>query len=151
MKGFPPKLILVAVDLSPAALAAADAAKALALRWAASLELVHVRQPVMVAAGMAPDAAALPIPVQDDEYELRMERRLRAAAAGFPAERVSVRVLDGWPARELLERARDDAAGLIVMGTHGNAGLERFMLGSVAESVVRGAGVPVMTVRASAA
>lgn len=150
MKGFPPKLIVVAVDLSPAALAAADAAKALARRWGSSLELVHVRQPVMVSAGPAPDAVPFPIPAPDAEFERRLERRLRDAALGLPAERVSVRTIQGWPARELLDLAKNSAAELIVMGTHGNSGLDRFMLGSVAESVVRGSTVPVLTVRAPA-
>jgi nucleotide-binding universal stress UspA family protein len=151
MKNFPPKRIVVAVDLSPASLAAADAAKDLARRWGSSLELVHVRPPVMIAAGMGPDAMPLPLPAPDPERERLTQRRLREAAGGLPDERVTVRTISGWPVREILDRARDSAAGLIVMGTHGSAGLDRVLLGSVAEAVVRGSRVPVLTVRAGTA
>nr|WP_246581184.1 universal stress protein [Deinococcus aestuarii] len=50
-------------------------------------------------------------------------------------------VVTGVPAEEIL------GADLIVMGTHGRRGLAHLVLGSVAEAVVRGATVPVMTVR----
>lgn len=148
---FPPKLILVAVDLSPASLEAADAAKALARRWGSSLELVHVRQPVPIASGMGPDAMPLPMPAPDAELELLTRRRLREAALGMPPERVSARTITGWPAPEILGRAKESAAALIVMGTHGYAGLDRVLLGSVAEGVVRGSSVPVLTIPAGAA
>lgn len=53
----------------------------------------------------------------------------------------------GVPAEEILGTAREWGADLIVMGTHGRRGLAHLVLGSVAEAVVRGATVPVMTVR----
>jgi nucleotide-binding universal stress UspA family protein len=109
MKNFPPKLLLVAADMSPASLAAADAAKSLARRWGSSLELLHVREPALVAAGMGPDAMPLPMPAPDPELDRRMQRRLREAVGGLPAERVAVRTISGWPAREILDRARDSA------------------------------------------
>lgn len=150
MYRFPPQNIVVAVDLSSASLAALDAAKALARKWGASLELVRVQAPVLIAAGIGPGAMPVPLPEPGAEDERRLEQRLREAAAGFPAERVSVRTLHGWPVRAMLERASLDA-GLLVMGTHGYTGLDRALLGSVAEAVVRGSRVPVLTVRESKA
>lgn len=146
MKGFPPKRIAVAVDLSPASLAALDAAKALARRWGSSLELVRVQAPVLTAAAIGPDAVPVPLPEPGAETERRLERRLRDAASGFPAERLSVRTIHGWPVGEALQRAAA-GAGLLVMGTHGYSGLDRALLGSVAEAVVRASRVPVLTVR----
>jgi nucleotide-binding universal stress UspA family protein len=58
-------------------------------------------------------------------------------------------VVEGHPAREIVDYARDSKCDLIVMGTHGRGGLDRLLLGSVAERVVRTAEVPVMTVRVS--
>lgn len=59
----------------------------------------------------------------------------------------TMQVTTGVPAEEILGAARDWGADLIVIGTHGRRGLAHLMLGSVAEAVVRGATVPVMTVR----
>ncbi len=54
----------------------------------------------------------------------------------------------GPPHRELLDYAEEHDIDLIVMGTHGRTGLNRFLLGSVTEKVVRLSNVPVLTVRA---
>lgn len=56
-------------------------------------------------------------------------------------------VVDGVPHREILDYADDNGVDLIVMGTHGKTGLDRLLLGSVTEKVVRKAEVPVLTVR----
>ena len=63
---------------------------------------------------------------------------------GVPVERVQ---LDGSPAREIIRYADRSDVDLIVMGTHGRGGIDRLLLGSVAERVVRSATVPVLTVR----
>jgi nucleotide-binding universal stress UspA family protein len=51
------------------------------------------------------------------------------------------------PAAEIVGVAEQSKADLIVMGTHGRTGLGRFLMGSVAEQVVRRAPCPVVTVR----
>jgi len=56
-------------------------------------------------------------------------------------------VTEGDPPGALTAVAREQNADLIVMGSHGRRGLRRFALGSVAESVVRTAPVPVLVVR----
>lgn len=56
--------------------------------------------------------------------------------------------LEGRPSQRIVEYATDHGADLIIMGTHGRGGLDRLLLGSVAERVVRSAPVPVMTVQA---
>jgi nucleotide-binding universal stress UspA family protein len=55
-------------------------------------------------------------------------------------------VLEGTPSEEIGDYARDQDVDLIVMGTHGRGGLDRLLLGSVAERVVRTATVPVLTI-----
>jgi len=55
--------------------------------------------------------------------------------------------VDGRPSREIVRVARDREVDCIVMGTHGRGGIDRLILGSVAERVVRSAPVPVVTVR----
>jgi nucleotide-binding universal stress UspA family protein len=65
---------------------------------------------------------------------------------------VNVKIAVGKPAEEILRVAGEEAVDLIVMGTHGHAGVAHLLrLGSTAETVVRTAACPVFTVRANAA
>ncbi|QDX41713.1 universal stress protein [Salarchaeum sp. JOR-1] len=66
-----------------------------------------------------------------------------AADSDVPVERV---LLNGTPSREIVRYAEDNDIDLIVMGTHGRGGIDRLLLGSVAEKVVRSSHVPVLTV-----
>ncbi|MEI9476876.1 MAG: universal stress protein [Deltaproteobacteria bacterium] len=54
---------------------------------------------------------------------------------------------EGVVFNEIIETAKDEAASIIVMGTHGRMGLEDILMGSTAERVVRKSPVPVLTVR----
>lgn len=65
--------------------------------------------------------------------------------AGLSCEQV---IREGTPSREIVRYAEEAGCDLIVMGTHGRGGLDRLLLGSVAERVVRTATVPVLTIRA---
>jgi nucleotide-binding universal stress UspA family protein len=56
-------------------------------------------------------------------------------------------VLKGSPAEEILDYSEKNEIDLIVMGTQGLTGVKRFLLGSVAENVLRHSKVPVMILR----
>ncbi|USZ67801.1 universal stress protein [Halorussus salilacus] len=60
---------------------------------------------------------------------------------------VASRLLEGTPSRRIVEYAEGEDCDLVVMGTHGRGGIDRLLLGSVAEGVVRACTVPVLTVR----
>ena len=62
---------------------------------------------------------------------------------------VESRVQTGTAHRAILDYAEAEGCDLIVMGTHGRTGLNRYLLGSVTERVVRSSDVPVLTVRAA--
>ena len=66
---------------------------------------------------------------------------------GEMAPAVEIRVAEGLPADVILALAAGTAAGLIVMGTHGRTGYNRWTMGSVAERVLRESPVPLLTVR----
>jgi len=53
---------------------------------------------------------------------------------------------EGHPSSAIIEFAENNNVDLVVLGTLGKTGLDRFLLGSVAEKVVRGSKVPVMVV-----
>src|SRR5574337_537736 len=68
----------------------------------------------------------------------------KAQADGLEVERNTV---EGHPAEEIRKFAEKNSVDLIVMGTLGKSGLDRFLLGSVAEKVVRTSKIPVLVVR----
>jgi len=90
------------------------------------------------------------------ELDRQMEHAMEAAqanlnaaaadlgASGIPVE-TAIRV--GQPAEAILDAARFDDVDMIAMTTHGRSGIQRFLLGSVADRVVRHAHVPVLLVR----
>jgi nucleotide-binding universal stress UspA family protein len=80
---------------------------------------------------------------EDAENALEMVRTL----ADQRSVTVETHVLEGPPQREIVRYAEEEGCDLVVMGTHGRGGIDRLLLGSVAEKVVRASNVPVMTVR----
>jgi nucleotide-binding universal stress UspA family protein len=66
-----------------------------------------------------------------------------AKEAGVAFEKV---VKEGNPGEEIIDYAKDEGMGVVVMGSVGRTGLDKFLLGSVAEKVVRNSKVPVLTV-----
>lgn len=56
-------------------------------------------------------------------------------------------IVNGSPSREIIEYVSENDCDVIVMGTHGRSGVNRLLLGSVAERVVRASPVPVLTIR----
>jgi len=68
----------------------------------------------------------------------------RAEAEGLEVEG---NLIEGHPADEIIRYSEKNSISLIVMGTLGKSGLDRFLLGSVAEKVVRNSKIPVLVVR----
>lgn len=68
----------------------------------------------------------------------------KAEAEGLEVERITI---EGHPADEIIKYAEKNAVSIIIMGTLGKSGLDRFLLGSVAEKVVRNSKIPVLVVR----
>ena len=79
----------------------------------------------------------------EDQGEAALDR-VEELAGGATVERVLV---DGSPSKRIVEYAEHEHCDLVVMGTHGRGGIDRLLLGSVAERVVRTSPVPVLTVR----
>jgi nucleotide-binding universal stress UspA family protein len=67
-----------------------------------------------------------------------------AAESDVPVETT---IVEGTPSREIVRFAEREGCDLVVMGTRGRGGIDRLLLGSVAEKVVRASEVPVLTVR----
>lgn len=137
--------ILVPTDGSENAEAAAEHAVGLAEAFDATVRVLNVVDAAALVGGM-------------DEFDAgpEVERALESAGegavgtvAGMASEAgldVTTEVLTGRPHRSIADYAAEVGADLIAMGTHGRTGLERLLLGSVAERVVRTSSVPVLTV-----
>jgi nucleotide-binding universal stress UspA family protein len=141
--------ILVPIDFTPHTAEAVRCAIDLAGRYDAELLLLYVYEP---AEYPVPEGYVIYTPEQLERMTTEIQKRLEAtrqevAAAG--ARRVSAQLLQGSPAQAIIEHARDERFDLIVMGTHGRSGVGRWVLGSVAEKVVRGAPCPVLTVKSA--
>ena len=101
-------------------------------------------------AATAATGAMMAVSAQKEAVEGARER-LTAIAEKVEEEsvglRVSLHVAVGTPWREIVRLGNDLQADLLVVGTHGREGLDRVLLGSVAQSVVRKATCPVLVVR----
>ncbi len=83
------------------------------------------------------------------ECKAQAERRLHEFVQtefGPDSPEIESRVVEGYPAETIVRISRELNAGLIVMGTHGRSGLNRWTLGSVAEYVLGETQVPLLTV-----
>ncbi|QLG61708.1 universal stress protein [Halorarum salinum] len=135
--------ILVPTDGSPAADAAVEHAITIAERFGATLHALYVIDATAYSsleAGSQMVAEAL-----EEEGDAAVDRIAEAAAAAdIP---VVESVVSGTAYRSILEYADEHDIDLVVMGTHGRRGIDRYLLGSVTERVVRTADQPVLTVR----
>jgi nucleotide-binding universal stress UspA family protein len=141
--------ILVPTDFSPCALAALDLAIELAAEANSTLILQHATERPR---GLDPSAQLhvrdSDAPVETWVHE-RVRPRLEALAAPLRARGLAVELRSdvGRASPAILAAIDASAADLVVLGTHGRAGLALVLLGSVAEEVVQKAPVPVLTVR----
>jgi nucleotide-binding universal stress UspA family protein len=144
--------ILLAVDGSKYSDAAIKAVESKLRKEEADVLVLQVVEPRMfstppqMAAGYEPELSE----IMKEQFKQAQQNVDRAAgelkAAGFNAKG---RVVEAETRSGILDQASEWHADLIVVGSHGRKGLQRFMLGSVAESVARGAYCSVLIVRAT--
>ncbi len=142
--------VLCPTDFSPCSRLALDHATTLATRFGATVHALHVvpAEPPPVAPVEPPVPPPLRSPRSGDAGTLQEEIDRFVAPSRQAGVRVETGVSQGDPVPAILEHADAVAPDLLVMGTHGRSGLKRLVLGSVAESVLRQARSPVLTVRA---
>ena len=141
------RTILLASDLSQASAAAESLAFELAANLGSSVLLVSVIDP-----------RGLSMPGGGFRQRVDQARAARESAAQAIVDRgrregVPIRCLiwEGDPGESIVEAAEAEDVDLIVVGSHGRRGIDRFFMGSVSERVVRTASVPVLVARPSVA
>jgi nucleotide-binding universal stress UspA family protein len=137
--------VLCPTDFSEFSSAASTYAAALAASYGSSLRLLHVLTPFPIVApfGDVPGDVRL-----YESQRTQGDQALAAEAARIrrPGFTVDVELRDGSAVHEILAAAEEWPADVIVLGTHGRGGMERLVLGSVAEKVLRKARCAVLAV-----
>ncbi len=124
---------------------AADFASALG----APLHVLHVVEPISMP-GVYGYGLLVP-PVENAAFTERSREEIHRVVADVVLNSVATTadVRSGYPEHEVLAVAEEVGAGLIVQSSHGRKGIARVFLGSVAETVIREASCPVLTLKAS--
>lgn len=139
--------VLCPTDFSESSLRPLTYAAAVARWYEAQLTVLHVVptfEPVPVRSPSLDGAFQLIEPPSREEVLAELRRIVDVAGAS--GENTILAAEEGDPARTIVERAVAIPADLLVMGTHGRSGFERFVVGSIAEKVLRKSPCPVLMV-----
>ncbi len=141
-----PKKILVAVDFNDLSTAALRVASAIAVRTGGSLVLLYADTFEPPAEFTSPQLLRIARAIESSRRRAKEELE-ECAKRNTPAglEHLNV-VIDSLPVHAITSYAEGHEIDLIAMGTHGRGGIQRMLLGSVAEHVMSHTTVPVLTV-----
>ena len=139
--------ILTAIDFSESSDYAFEYALTLARQFQAELTVMHViNEPVDLRGFYVPHISFEQLEKEIEEgAEKMMETFCQTKMGDFT--RYTTVVVAGIPYEEILRKAEESGASLIVLGTHGRNGIDHLIFGSTAERVVRSAACPVLTIR----
>lgn len=141
------KTILFATDFSESSDHAFQYALSLARKFESRLGIIHViSEPVDLRGFYVPHISFDKLEEEIEQGALKMmEKFCRTHVQDYA--NVESFVVPGIPYDEIIKKAVEINADLIVVGTHGRTGLDHVLFGSTAEKVVRKSAVPVMTIR----
>lgn len=145
------KKILVPIDGSPTSLLAVSRAVALARAFDGTIDVLYVLDPYPftgVGEGYAYGLAEYMATARAQAEEALTRARDTCNQGGVATTTSLIESHSVW--RGILDAAQTGGADLIVMGSHGRSGIEKLMLGSVAQRVVSQAPLPVLVVRGPA-
>jgi nucleotide-binding universal stress UspA family protein len=137
--------ILVAMDFSPMAEAALRGALSLAAPDAC-IDMLHCKYIPALAYGVGPSRRELAELTAPLDREIRARGDALVARYTRPGLSLAFHTIDAEPMQGIIEWHDRNTYDLAVVGSHGNRGLRRFLLGSVAEAIVRHASTPVLVV-----
>ncbi len=140
--------ILIPLDGSKTAEKVLPYARFLAGSLTLPVELLAVVDIVEMATHMSADRARHLDTMIEDSVR-NSEQYLRGVAGTFPGVNTKCTVEKGKAEQVIIETAAADKGTLITMATHGRSGINRWLLGSIAEKVLRGATNPLLLVRAT--
>ena len=143
------KTLLVSIDFSPISQKVVDKAGELAAGLDAKIILFNVMEPVAayVPVGAAMDVITAPIPLEPPDLELVREQ-LEKFAKPLRERTLSIEslVVEGLPSEEILRKARETGASMIVLGSHGHGAVYHLFSGSVVTAVLHQSEIPVTVI-----
>ena len=137
------KKIMLAVDLTEESNDVAARAVALAQSYGAELHLVHVIEPLSLAYG---GDVPMDLSAVQDQIQEQAKSHLKDFGNRLDIDTTKQHLIFGRPESEIHRIAEEEGADLIVVGSHGRAGLA-LLLGSTANGVLHGASCDVLAVR----
>jgi nucleotide-binding universal stress UspA family protein len=141
------KKILCPIDFFPASLKAFDYALKLAANYEAGIFALHVVSPIV------PTFYDFPLNLSEYTGALQKQSRHELAKLGKKAEKLNVpfrsEVVIGSTDAEIHKALKKSNSDFVIMGTHGRKGLERWILGSEADRMIRSCPVPLLTLGAA--
>ena len=135
------KSVLVPIDFSELSYEAIAPAKEY-VESEANLTLIHVLTPLHPA-----DPAAMWHTIDDEQRKQKIKAFLAEKLGEMGYQKVQIEVKLGDPSTEIVDFAKEIGTDLIVLPSHGKKGISRFLLGSVAERVVRLSPCPVLVIK----
>jgi nucleotide-binding universal stress UspA family protein len=145
-RAYPPASVLVGTDGSDGSAAAVDRALDTGAATGATVHAVSVLESSVLGFDVGDSAVAAER--ERRETDLLAPVRERGDARGVDVETA---VREGDVVDELTAYADEHGVGMVVVGTHGRTGLDKRLLGSVTENLLRSATIPVLSVRTSQA
>ena len=141
--------ILLPTDFSGCANYALPYAATIARATGASIICLHVIEPVVPAVGYTGLTEPLPLADISDQLEDSAEKELPRLAESDEVADLNIEelIVHGDAAAEIVRVANEREVDLIVISSHGRAGIGRILFGSTAEAVVRHAACPVLVVK----
>lgn len=136
--------ILAPIDFSDASDAAIHHAREIALTYGAEIHLLHVVEQPLYPSTYGMDTVSFPT----QEVVERVETQLANTARDeIGYEHIRVEATVGHPATSIVDYVEENDVDLVVIATHGRTGLDRMLIGSVAEHVLRRSPSPVFVVK----
>jgi nucleotide-binding universal stress UspA family protein len=145
---FQPRIILCPTDFSENSTFALRIARDLAHQNQATLIAIHIAES-LGAEGLAYGEATSQLQPEGHIAELR--QRLMATVPAEPGLEPRYLLREGDPAAVIEQVVREHHCDLVVLGTHGRTGLDRLLMGSIAENIIRRCPCPVLVVKYPAA
>ena len=136
--------IVVPTDFSELATQAVRYAGGLARGFDAEALLIHVTEEPFDYKGYGLSAETI-LAIQEDLRDV-IDKGLNAAQEACSANKSRMIIREGSPSAEIIKLAKEEAADLIVIGTHGRGGVAKMLLGGTTERIIRLAPCPVITV-----
>lgn len=138
--------ILKPIDFSDDCRSAIPLAKELAQAYEADLQVLHVVEDDPPPVAYELDTKPVRLTAKDVEQQVKRHMQEMVDQAEGPHVHSSFHVTTGHAAGTIVDFSEQNASDLIVLAAHGRSGLRRFLLGSTAERVARGAACPVLVV-----